>query len=219
MATPTSARNDARRRCSLFAASLSVGVLLTGCSPEGPPAPREPSAASARLEASSDPATAVQTEVIGAVDDLQALDTFLRINAAEARSSPPDSVVARTVEGGRDHRRMTLVYMTDPAWCGSGGCTLFILVPTADGLAEFSRVTLVNPPVLVLDTRTNGMPDISVRVRSDYYPGDGEKFVVLPFNGQTYASNPTVPPARLLRGPPDGEVAVSEGEVAIAFGR
>ncbi len=63
------------------------------------------------------------------------------------------------------------------------------------------------------------MPDISVRVRSDYYPGEGEKFVVLPFNGQTYASNPTAPPARLIGGLPDGEIAISKGEVDSAFGR
>ena len=157
--------------------------------------------------------------MIGVVDDPQALDAFLRIDAAQTRSSPPRAVVARTVEGGPAHPRITLVFMADSRWCGSGGCTLFMLVPAAAGLAELSHATLVHPPVAVLDTRTNDMPDISVRVRGDYYPGDGEKFVVLPFNGQTYASNPTMPPAHLLRGPADGEIAISEGEVAIAFRR
>ena len=153
------------------------------------------------------------------VDDPQALDAFLQTKAARTRSSRPAAVVARTVDGGPTHARVTLVLMADPSWCGSGGCTLLILVPAGDGLAELSSATLVHPPVLVLGTRTNGMPDISVRVRSDYYPGNGPKFVALPFDGQTYASNPTMPPAYLLPQLPDGEIAISEDEVAIAFGR
>lgn len=153
------------------------------------------------------------------VDDREALEAFLQTEAARTRSSPPKAVVARTVDGGPTHPRVTLVFMADPSWCGSGGCTLFILVPAGDGLAELSSATLVHPPVLVLDTRTNGMPDISVRVRSDSYPGDGAKFVALPFDGRTYASNPTLPPAHLLPRLPDGEIAISEDEVAIAFGR
>lgn len=156
--------------------------------------------------------------MIGPVDDLQALEAFLRFNAAETRSPPPKAVVARSVDGGHDHRRMTLVYMADPGWCGTGGCTLFILVPGSSGLTELGSATLVHPPVVILDARSKGMPDISVRVRGDDYPGDGKKFVVLPFDGQTYASNPTMPPARLLRGPVDGEIAISEEEATIAFG-
>lgn len=157
--------------------------------------------------------------MIGVVDDPQALVAFLQTNAAGTRMSPPKAVVARSVDGGPDHPRMTLVFMADPRWCGSGGCTMFVLEPQASGLNELARATLVHPPVLILDTRTQGMPDIAVGVRSDYYPGDGQKLVVLPFDGQTYASNPTVPPAYLLRTPADGEIAVSDGEVALAFGR
>lgn len=197
----------------MFASILPAAFILVGCSPQGLAAPPTPPAAP------SDHASPEPTTVIGVVDDPQALDAFLRTKAAETRSSPPNAVVARTVGGGPAHPRMTLVYMADSGWCGSGGCTMFILVPGGAGLAELSSATLVHPPVLVLDTRTNGMPDIAVGVRGDYYPGDGAKFVALPFDGGAYASNPTMPPARLLRGPSDGEIAVSEEEVAIAFGR
>lgn len=105
--------------------------------------------------------------------------------------------------------------MTD--WCGSGGCTLLIIEPLASGLSELGRVTISYPPIRVLETRSHGMPDLSVRVRADYYPGDGPKFVVLPFDGQTYALNPTMPPARLLPSPVGGEVVISEQNVQTAF--
>lgn len=198
-----------RIRCALIASAA-----LGACSPDsGPQAPVSPVPPPTPPEA---PASA--TELIGMVDDPQALRTFLLMKAS--RGSPPPSVVAQTVDGGPAHPRITLVYMSAPDWCGSGGCTLFILGPGGAGLAELGAITLVHAPVLVLDTRTNGMPDISVRVRSDSYPGPGEKFVVLPFDGHAYASNPTMPPARLLpRSMADGEIAISEGQVAIALHR
>ena len=192
--------------------ALLLGFALAACSPQAPPAPLPPLPP-------PDASPTRETIRIGVVDNPQALEAFLQAEAARTRSSPPRAVVARTVDGGPTHPRVTLVLMADPGWCGSGGCTLFILVPAGDGLAELSSATLVHPPVLVLDTRTNGMPDISVRVRSDSYPGDGAKFVALPFDGRTYASNPTMPPAYLLPRLPDGEIAISEDEVAIAFGR
>lgn len=202
-----------RIRCALIATAA-----LGACSPE--PGPQAPASPVAPPPPTPPQASASATEVIGMVDDPQALRTFLLVKSIASRGSPPSSVVAQTVDGGPAHPRITLVYMSAPDWCGSGGCTLFILVPGQAGLAELGAITLAHAPVLVLDTRTNGMPDISVRVRSDSYPGPGEKFVVLPFDGHAYASNPTMPPARLLpRSMADGEIAISEGQVSIAFDR
>lgn len=157
--------------------------------------------------------------MIGVVDDPPALGAFLRTYAAETRTSPPNAVVARTVEGGPAHPRITLVYMAGAHWCGSGGCTLLVLEPEGEGLRELGRTTISHPPVRVLNTRTNGMPELSVRVRGDYYPGDGPKLVALPFDGETYALNPTAPPARLLQEPVDGEIVISEADVHKAFRR
>ncbi|WP_420470732.1 hypothetical protein [Brevundimonas sp. FT23042] len=157
--------------------------------------------------------------MIGTVDDPAALRAFLMAEATSSGAAPPAAVVARTIDGGPAHPRITLVYMTDPNWCGSGGCTLLVLEAGRNGMTQLSQTTISHPPVRVLNTRTNGMPDLSVRVRADYYPGDGAKFVALPFDGQAYARNPTVPPARLLNEPVDGEVVISETDVARAFGR
>lgn len=200
--------------------ALLSAAVLSGCSPA--PASRTPAPPAAPVAPAppAPPQAATSgTRLIGVVDDPQALQTFLRLKAIESRGSPPPSVVARTVDGGPRHPRITLVYMSSPDWCGSGGCRLFVLEPGHAGLEELAGVTLVHPPVLILDTRTHGMPDIAVRVRGDYYPGEGEKTVVLPFDGRTYASNPTVPPARLLQGTANGEIAISEDQVAMAFRR
>jgi len=187
--------------------ALLSAAVLSACSPV--PAPS--------IAFASPQAATSEITVIGVVDDPQALQTFLRLNAVKSGVSPPPTVVAQTVDGGPRHPRITLVYMSAPEWCGSGGCKLFILEPGHSGLEALAGVTLVHAPVLILDTQTHDMPDIAVRVRGEYYPGEGEKMVVLPFDGRTYASNPTVPPARLLQGPADGEVAISEDQVAIAF--
>jgi len=196
-----------------------ASVSLFACSREAvpePPAPPEPPAAPAPPQTAA-PENAPR--LIGTVDDPQGLRAFLLADAIASRAAPPAAVVARTIEGGPDHPRITVVYMADPIWCGSGGCALLVLEPGRDGLTQLSRTTLSHPPVRALKTRTNGMPDLSVRVRADYYPGDGPKFVALPFNGRAYALNPTVPPARLLREPIDGEVVISEADVATAFRR
>jgi len=193
------------KRCYFI---LLFSMVLSSCSPPGStPAPLQAPA----------PAPAPAMMVIGRVDDPQAVRAFLLSDAIASSAPPPAAVVARTVDGGPAHPRITLVYMADADWCGSGGCALLVLESGRDGLKQLSRSTLSYPPVRVLKSRSNGMPDLSVRVRGDYYPGNGPKFVALPFDGQAYALNPTVPPARLLSVPVEGEIAITEADVATAF--
>lgn len=186
-------------------AILLATVILGACAPNAAP----------RLVA-DEPAS----EIVGFPDDPQALEAFVAAVAARSDVPIPGRVVSRSTQGGALYPRLTLLYMSAPDWCGSGGCTLFVLVPGDRGLVAIGRITLVRPPVLVLDTQTNGMPDIVVRVRDDYYPGKGEKFVVLPFDGHTYASNPTMPPARLVSGSLiEGEIAIPEGDTVSTLRR
>lgn len=160
-----------------------------------------------------------EVEVIGFPDSSRAVTDFVLAKAAASRVPPPSKVASRSVEGVPAHPRITFVYMSDRHWCGSGGCTLLVLVPGETGLTEIGQVTLVHPPVIALDTQTNGMPDLAVSVRGDN-PGDGRKVVILAFDGRTYASNPTVPPARSASPDQiDGEIAISEADVALASHR
>ncbi|WP_159713550.1 hypothetical protein [Sphingomonas sp. AX6] len=57
-----------------------------------------------------------------------------------------------------------IVLAKDRDYCGSGGCTLFILTPTADGCRVVTRMTVTRPPVRVLSTSSHGWRDLAVRV-------------------------------------------------------
>lgn len=84
-----------------------------------------------------------------------------------------------------------------------------------EGTLLLGRITITRPPIRVLASRTNGMPDLGVVVCGG---GIIECYeAVLPFDGQRYASNPTVPPAYRPRTPPEGQVVISEELVNLTF--
>ncbi len=69
-------------------------------------------------------------------------------------------------------------------FCGSGGCT-FYLLSHAEGQV-ITRFTVTDPPFAVLPTKTNGWHDLVV-----YSNGSFRK---LTFNGTKYPSNPSTAP-------------------------
>jgi hypothetical protein len=98
-----------------------------------------------------------------------------------------------------DGRFETFVYATDPAHCGSGGCTLFVLSPKAGNYRVVMRATVTRPPIHMLGTTTRGWRDIGVTVAGG---GNLRPYMArLRFNGSRYPSNPTVPPAVPLKRP------------------
>jgi hypothetical protein len=89
-----------------------------------------------------------------------------------------------------------ILYATDSSWCGSGGCTLFILENEGSSFRVVSRTTISNLPVKLLDSSNNGWRDIAITVRGG---GVMEPYeVLLSFDGESYPSNPTIPPALRL---------------------
>lgn len=101
-----------------------------------------------------------------------------------------------------------LVYVVGAGWCGSGGCPLYILRRNASRWQLLNSVTIVNPPVRVLATKSRGWNDLAVRVRGGGIMPGYE--AVLRFDGRRYPGNPSVPPAfRARRGAP-GRVFISE---------
>jgi hypothetical protein len=102
------------------------------------------------------------------------------------------------------------VYFTDFASCGSGGCELMILTPTKSSYKVVARTTVTRPPIRVLNSKTHGWHDITVRVSGGgIMPGYEAK---LEFNGRSYPSNPTVPPARQAKGKVVGRVLIADGQ-------
>lgn len=111
-----------------------------------------------------------------------------------------------------DGMQEAIVYLTGNGWCGSGGCTTLILTPRNSSYDVVARITVVRLPIRVLTTKSNDWHDITVRVQGGgvIHAYDAK----LPFNGQTYPSNPTVPPALRLSKEAEGKVVMPLGVVA-----
>jgi hypothetical protein len=87
-----------------------------------------------------------------------------------------------------DGQEDALVVLTGPEWCGTGGCTLLVVAKEANGFRVVSKSTLIQTPLVVSETRTNGWRDLIVEVR-------GNGMVALKFDGKGYPSNPSTQPA------------------------
>ena len=92
------------------------------------------------------------------------------------------------------------VARTQSQWlCGTGGCNLLVAARNGETWRLVSNVTITWPPIRLLESKSRGWHDLAV-----FAAGGGIRpgyEVLLPFDGTSYASNPTVGPAR--RAPPD----------------
>lgn len=103
-----------------------------------------------------------------------------------------------------------LVYGGEGGWCGTGGCGIGIFVQQGRGYRLKSSTSIGHLPVGVLSSRHHGWRDItSFQAGGGIRPG---YMAVLPFNGSRYPLNPTVPPARPLRGHPPTEVVIADND-------
>ncbi|MFL5295282.1 MAG: hypothetical protein ACJ798_02760, partial [Phenylobacterium sp.] len=108
----------------------------------------------------------------------------------------PTTVEIAWADLNGDGRPEALVYVSGRAWCGSGGCELYVLERTGSGFRQRGQVSISKQPIGVLSTRSHGWRDLSV-----FVSGGGVLqgySVALPFDGTKYAENPSVPPARPL---------------------
>jgi len=105
-----------------------------------------------------------------------------------------------------DNTQQVIVYLIGRAWCGSGGCLTLILVPKDSSYTVMTEMTVVQQPIRVLDTKSNGWHNLGVWVQGGgIQPGYEAR---LSFNGKKYPSNPTVPPAQPLTAEVNGKVVV-----------
>lgn len=92
-----------------------------------------------------------------------------------------------------DGKAEIIVHIAGPAVCGTGGCPTLVFAPQGSGYRLLARVSVSRPPIRVSPRSTRGWRNLIVSVSGGgIKSGDAE----LLFNGRTYASNPTVPPAR-----------------------
>ena len=138
--------------------------------------------------------------------DIARLETFLGayLWRAYREDDPPVrltyQVAATDLDG--DNIDELLVYLTSS--CGNGGCNLLILTPRGNSYRVVTNATIVKLPVRVLDTRSNGWRNLTVWVQGG---GILEGYEAeLPYDGDSYPSNPSMPPARKLQGTVSGEI-------------
>ena len=115
--------------------------------------------------------------------------------------------------GPQNSRVEILVYLTGLSWCGSGGCTLYVLDFEDNSYKIVGRTTIVKLPIRVLNSTTNGRPDIGVWVRGG---GANKGYeAALPFDGARYAPNPTVLPSKPLLDGTDARVVINREDVGM----
>jgi hypothetical protein len=105
-----------------------------------------------------------------------------------------------------DGRPEAIVYLIGREWCGSGGCTTLILTQDGNSWRIVTEISITRTPIRVLKDTSNGWHNIAVWVRGGgIQPGYEAE---LRFDGKTYPSNPSVPPARQLQDKPAGEMVI-----------
>ena len=113
-----------------------------------------------------------------------------------------------------DGRPEALVYAiasTDgggqPDFCGSGGCWLYVLSIRPTGYRRISAISITRPPVRVLSSVSHGWHDLSVLVAGGgIVPGYRAR---LRFDGSRYPLNPSMAPARPIKGPEHGRTVIA----------
>jgi len=82
-----------------------------------------------------------------------------------------------------DGKKEVFVGLTGPYFCGSGGCTRYLLDNQGNVITKFT----VSRDIVIDQKATNGFKDLFIY--------SGGKFRIVKYNGKTYPSNPSTLPA------------------------
>jgi len=138
------------------------------------------------------------------------LKKFLRQYLGEP--NPPFGQLGATryssvlVDLKEDGTKEVIVYLSGRMWCGREGCRMLILSPEGASYRVVTETTITRLPIRMLATKSNGRHDISVVVAGGGIQPGFE--AVLSFDGKTYPSNPSTPPARRLDGKAEGKIVM-----------
>jgi hypothetical protein len=141
----------------------------------------------------------------------QSIRNFLQEQFRADRADYPETRYASAwADLNGDGRPEALVYVMSAGYCGTGGCSLYVYTNAGRSWRRVARMTVSNPPIRLLSTRSRGWRDLGIRVQGG---GIGPAYEArLSFNGRTYPLNPSVPPARPLRGNVAGRVLIPDSD-------
>jgi len=119
---------------------------------------------------------------------LPALDAAI---ASWSRSGAVPTYKYVLVDLNEDSTPDAVVLVTDPYYCGSGGCSMLILRGTKGAFKLLSSSTITREPILVLPEKRYGWHTLSV-----WCSGGGISLgqVLMRFNGSRYPLNPSMQP-------------------------
>jgi len=120
-----------------------------------------------------------------------------------------DKYIAAFRDLSDDGKEEAVVYVIGPDWCGTGGCVTLVLVERGRSWKVISNTATTQLPIRILNSKSHGWHSIGVWAQGGgIYPGYE---VELKFNGKTYPSGPSVPPASRIKGLA-GEVLIPADE-------
>ena len=106
-----------------------------------------------------------------------------------------------------------VVYLVGNDTCGSGGCDALILMRDKDSWRAVTEMTIVQLPIRVLASSSNGWRDLGVWVQGGgIQPGYESE---LKFDGKSYPENPSTPPAKRARKGAVGEIVIGSIKTAV----
>jgi hypothetical protein len=113
----------------------------------------------------------------------------------------PTPYVAAVVDLDGTGTPEAIVHLTGREWCGTGGCNTLILRQDKCSWKIVTNITLTTRPIRVLARTSHGWRNVVVGVQ-----GGGLRAyeAELMYDGTTYPRNPTLPPARPLKGSAEG---------------
>jgi hypothetical protein len=109
-----------------------------------------------------------------------------------------------------DRQPEAIAYISGGGYCGTGGCNLLVLTPAGRSWRIAGELSVTNPPIRLLATRTRGWRDLAVLAA-----GGGIRHAYearLTFNGRTYPISPGDRGAIPVRGRVPGRVLIADDD-------
>lgn len=143
----------------------------------------------------------------GNVHETVSEEVTLKTYLQKMDDSTDTSYVAAFRDLNGDGIDEAIVYLLGSSWCGSGGCNTLILRQEHGAWKVVSEITIVTPPIRVLESTLNGWHDVGVWVQGGGVRRGYE--AELRFNGKTYPRNLSVPPAKRTAQGASGETVIA----------
>lgn len=117
------------------------------------------------------------------------IDKFVYSTLMEEKGKSNTKYAYNKIDLNDDGVDEIIIYIVGSKWCGSGGCTALIAREEDNQYKLITKVTVLTPPIIVTNDKTNGYKNIIV-----YSIGGGIKsgYRILKYDGKRYPANPSL---------------------------